>query len=160
MTHRSPLIARLLVLALVAAITSLVVSATASAAVFNPVADSYIDANRPTTNFGSRLSLRSDSTPLRVSYLKFNVVGFGSSTSAALKLYAVKNHSTGVELFVTDTSWDESRRTRSREELFQTRARAVGGPAPVGHGRCGPRADRSAGYVRIGEAAREAGSAG
>jgi uncharacterized repeat protein (TIGR02543 family) len=78
--------------------------------VFNPVADSYVDAGNPGTNFGSNLSLRVDGSPVLNGYLRFVVGGTkGNVTGATLRVYA---NSAGVLGYqtqtVSDNSWAES----------------------------------------------------
>jgi len=80
----------------------------ATALLLTPVDDSYVDDSRPTSNYGSRAFLRVDSTPLRTSFVKFDVTGYQPGDSASVRVYA---QSTGDDLTlhqVTDTTWLES----------------------------------------------------
>ena len=76
---------------------------------FNPVADSYVQSHNPDTNYGLRTTVRTDGSPERNTYLKFDVQGEGTVSSAVLRVYAESRNNTGFEIrTVTDTSWDES----------------------------------------------------
>jgi parallel beta-helix repeat protein len=105
---------RRIVIAVVAALLGglLAVAAAAPAAASstsNPVADSYVDASAPGTNFGTALYVRADASPVRRAYLRFNVQGVGSSTSAVLRFFAESSSHGGLEAHsVSSTSWDET----------------------------------------------------
>jgi len=91
--------------------TALIVAAEPAGAstTFHPVADSYIDASTPTKNYGARAYVRADASPVRAAYLRFNVQGVGSATSAILKFYVESGSSMGLEVHaVGDTSWGET----------------------------------------------------
>ncbi|MGI9002336.1 MAG: DUF7594 domain-containing protein [Pseudonocardia sp.] len=76
---------------------------------FTPVADSYVDANLPTTNFGAKTYVYNDGSPQRTAYLKFDVQGVTDFTQATLMLYAESASSTGVEVHpVADSTWGET----------------------------------------------------
>jgi parallel beta-helix repeat protein len=77
---------------------------------FTPVADAYVDAEKPTTNAGSSLSLRADGSPEMRSYLRFEVTGLsGSVIRARLRLFANTSHSVGYDVReVADNGWEES----------------------------------------------------
>ncbi len=77
---------------------------------FAPVADSYVNASSPTTNYGTQTTLRADGTPVVRSYLRFNVQGLnGSVTRATLRIYANSALSLGVDARgVTDNTWTEA----------------------------------------------------
>ncbi len=80
----------------------------AFAATVNAVADSYVDAASPTTNFGTRTYLRADGSPVRRAYLRFVVSGVGAAGSALLKFHA-QSGSAGVEVrAVTTNGWGEN----------------------------------------------------
>jgi parallel beta-helix repeat protein len=83
-------------------------AAPAAAATFNPVADSYVDAATPTTNYGTKAYLRADNSPVLQAYLRFNVQG-GAANSAILKVYAESGSNTGVQVrSVSDLTWGET----------------------------------------------------
>jgi hypothetical protein len=77
---------------------------------FNAMDDSYVDASSPSTNFGSNVKLRVDTSPIVNSYLRFNVAGLsGSVTSVMLKIYATSNLAAGFEVHaLADDTWVES----------------------------------------------------
>jgi Calcineurin-like phosphoesterase len=60
--------------------------AHAATITLSPVADSYVDADLPTQNFGGETSLKVDGSPVRVSYLKFNVQGLTSTDVQCLTM--------------------------------------------------------------------------
>jgi hypothetical protein len=78
--------------------------------VFNPVADSYVNAGNPTTNFGSNASLRVDGSPVQNGYLRFTVGGTrGNVIAATLRVYANSDGVLGYQAHaVSDNSWGES----------------------------------------------------
>jgi chitodextrinase len=83
----------------------------ASSLTFVPVADSYVNAGSPSSNYGSSTSLRADASPDVHSYLRFNVQGLGGKTigQARLLIYVNSNANQGIAVqSVTDNSWVES----------------------------------------------------
>jgi len=85
---------------------------------FRPTDDAYVEAANPTSNFGTRLTLRvrEASTNAEQSYLKFNVSGLtGQVQSAKLRLYVTDASSDGGNLYSvsndyqgTATPWTQS----------------------------------------------------
>jgi chitodextrinase len=77
---------------------------------FNPIADSYVDASVPSTNFGSNVKLRVDTSPVVNSYLRFDVSGLtGTVTAVTLKIYATSGLNAGFEVHaLADDTWVES----------------------------------------------------
>lgn len=78
---------------------------------FTPVADTYIEAGRPTTNFGSATTLQVDNSPVKHFLLRFSVASMGSRTvaTAKLRLYNVDSSSSGGTFYrVSDNSWGET----------------------------------------------------
>lgn len=78
---------------------------------FTPIADAYIEAGRPTSNFGSATTLQVDNSPVKHFLLKFSVAGIGTRTvaSAKLRLYNVDSSSSGGTFYqVSDNSWAET----------------------------------------------------
>lgn len=75
----------------------------------NPVADSYVDASKPTSNFGTNSQLRTDTSPHLRSYLRFDVANLtGPVTSATLRIAADSNLNAGYDLHqVNDSGWFE-----------------------------------------------------
>ncbi len=76
----------------------------------NPVADAFVNAQYPTTNYGSALQLRIDGSPVVKSYLRFNITGVsGTVTKATLLIYANSSLSTDYKVYaVSNNTWGES----------------------------------------------------
>jgi hypothetical protein len=77
---------------------------------FVPIADSYTNADSPTTNYGSLTTLRADGSPVLRSYLRFDVQGLsGTVTQATLRIFANSASSSGlVASSVSDNTWTET----------------------------------------------------
>jgi chitodextrinase len=95
------------------ALSSAVSVTTPSVAVltFAPTADTYVQNDTPTTNYGSSSLLTVDGSPIRHVLLKFNVSGIGSHTvtKATLRLYNTNASATGGSFYrVADSSWNET----------------------------------------------------
>jgi hypothetical protein len=84
--------------------------ASAATTVLNPVADSQVQADAPSTNFGTATSLRIDGSPVSVAYLKFDVQGLAAAPAkATLKVFVPISTGTAINASrVTDTSWTET----------------------------------------------------
>lgn len=82
---------------------------SAGSVTFAAVADSYVDASKPTTNYGSAVTLRFDASPVVVSYLRFTVTGVaGTVSKVTLRLYANSSNSAGCSVAsVADNTWGE-----------------------------------------------------
>lgn len=81
----------------------------AGAALYGPVADSYVDSNRPTSNYGTKSYMLVDASPTRVGYVKFQVSGHVPGTQVLLQLTAQSTNSTGFRVHaVADNSWTET----------------------------------------------------
>jgi hypothetical protein len=77
---------------------------------FTPVADTYVQSDTPTVNYGSSTQFVVDSSPIRNMLLKFNISGIGnrSIASVKLRLYCVDGAPVGGEFHrVADTTWGE-----------------------------------------------------
>lgn len=93
--------------------------AFAAVTTLNPVADSYVQADLPGSNFGTAAAVKVDGSPVTVSYLKFDVQGLtGAPASATLKVSTAGDgmgldisrrllHDEGGELYVhpVDPRW-------------------------------------------------------
>jgi hypothetical protein len=81
-----------------------------SSVTFTPVADSYVNADSPTTNYGSLTTLRIDGSPIVRSYLRFDVQGLsGTATRATLRILANSaSTSSCAANGVSDNTWTES----------------------------------------------------
>jgi calcineurin-like phosphoesterase family protein/Big-like domain-containing protein len=86
-----------------------------------PVADAFVDASQPNTNFGTNVKLRTDGSPVVRSYMRFNVQGFApGATRATLRLFATTSLNTGLQVAsVANTTWGEA-------TITATNAPAVG----------------------------------
>jgi hypothetical protein len=77
---------------------------------FTPVADTYVQSDQPTSNFGTNTRIVADNSPMRTILLKFDISGIGPQgiTSAKLRLYCVNGSPTGGEFHrISDTGWSE-----------------------------------------------------
>jgi fibronectin type III domain protein/calcineurin-like phosphoesterase family protein len=77
---------------------------------FTPVADTYVQSDTPTTNYGSATQFVADNSPVRNMLLKFTVSGIGNKSivSVKLRLYCVDGSPFGGEFHrVADTTWSE-----------------------------------------------------
>jgi parallel beta-helix repeat protein len=76
---------------------------------FSPIADSYVDASSPASNYGTRTTLKTDGSPVVTAYLKFNVQGVGPTSSAQLRVFAETGSSRGFGVYaVSDPNWGET----------------------------------------------------
>ena len=77
----------------------------------NPIADAYVAGDLTTSNFGLTTDLQSDASPLRESYLKFDLgpLAGHSILTATLRMWVVdgSNSSHAVKT-VADNSWTET----------------------------------------------------
>ncbi len=83
----------------------------ATSLTFSPVADTWVNASSPTTNYGTSVSLRLDGSPDVHSYLRFVVSGTGGKTISQVNLLLYTNNasSQGFGIYsVADTTWGES----------------------------------------------------
>ena len=81
-----------------------------SSLTFTPIADSYVNADSPTTNYGTSTTLRIDGSPIVRSYLRFTVQGLGGTvTRATLRIFANSAATSGsVANVVNDNTWSEN----------------------------------------------------
>jgi hypothetical protein len=86
----------------------------------NPVADSYVDASNPSTNYGTSTQLRIDGSPVVRSFLRFDLTGLtGTVTSATLRIYANSAQATGYDAYaVADNTWGETTITGANAPPF------------------------------------------
>ncbi len=76
---------------------------------FDALADAYVRANEPTTNFGKNRSLIVDDVPVVRSYLRFEIFGLtGPIVRATLRLYSLTASGDGFQLRAARGSWSES----------------------------------------------------
>jgi hypothetical protein len=84
-------------------------SSTGRTLTFTPLADAYVTAAIPNTNYGASQMIRFDASPVVNGYLTFNVQGLsGPIVRAQLRIYANSSSSVGCKAFaVPDVSWGE-----------------------------------------------------
>jgi hypothetical protein len=93
------------------ALVGLALQRSASAATtLTPVADSYVQADLPGSNFGTATSMKVDGSPVSVSYLKFVVSGVGGPpTKATVRVFNSLSTTTAIDLQpVADNGWTET----------------------------------------------------
>lgn len=87
-------------------------AATASTTLsFTPQADTYVASNFPTSSFGGASNLFADASPIRQSFLRFDVQGLDGRTvtGARLRMTQTNGSDQGGAVFeVSSTDWDES----------------------------------------------------
>jgi len=101
---------------------------TTATVTFTPVADAYVQADAPSTNYGTATTLKVDGSPFVNSYLRFTVGGLtGTVTKATLRIWANSNQTTGYDVFaVADTTWGETTITYSNAPPFGAKAGSSG----------------------------------
>jgi len=105
----APVHARFALIGCLIALACAVPAASAQAATFPAVADSYVDASAPTANFGTATTLRVDGSPVVTTYLKFDVSGLPTPSSAALRIVVSNTNVAAITVHrVANTSWGES----------------------------------------------------
>jgi hypothetical protein len=84
-------------------------STGATSSTLAPVADSYVQADKPGTNFGTATSIKVDGSPVTVSYLRFEVKGLGAPVAkATLTVFTPTAASTSINVRpVADNGWSE-----------------------------------------------------
>jgi hypothetical protein len=84
--------------------------AGAATTTLSPVADTYVQSDQPTANFGTATSIKVDGSPATVSYLRFDVAGLsGAPTKATLKVFKSLSTTTAITLKpVADNTWTET----------------------------------------------------
>jgi len=108
--------------------------AFAAVTTLNPVADSYVQADLPGSNFGTAAAVKVDGSPVTVSYLKFDVQGLtGAPAGVTLKVFVPVATTTAINVrSVADSSWTETGLTFANRPA--TGATAIASPAPIAAG--------------------------
>jgi hypothetical protein len=92
----------------------------------------YTSESEPTANYGTRDAFRIDASPIRNSYLRFEVQGIEAVQSAALRIFAETSNSVGFDVRgVGDNTWEESTITYDNMGSFGA---VVGSSGPVSGG--------------------------
>ncbi len=74
-----------------------------------PAADAYVYSLQPGINYAANAALRTDSSPLMRSFLRFDVAGRSGAPQVVLRVYAETANALGLDLrAVADTSWTET----------------------------------------------------
>lgn len=106
---------------------------TPSAFTLTTIADSYVDHSDPAQNYGTIVSLRTDTTPIQNTYLRFSVQGWKPGASAILRLYSNVNSNIGYSVrSVADNSWGERTITYQNAPAFSTSTLAASGTLATG----------------------------
>ncbi|MCW2802523.1 MAG: hypothetical protein QOF52_3117 [Propionibacteriaceae bacterium] len=104
--------------------------ASAATTTLNPVADSYVQADLATSNFGTTTAVKVDGSPATVSYLKFDVQSTETPTKATLKVFTPTSSTTPINVrSVADTAWGET--TINYNNKPATGASAIASPVPI-----------------------------
>ena len=115
-----------------AATTGVAPADTVASDVSVATADTYVVATKPTTNFGTRSTLKLDASPITRSYLSFYVGSSGTVVDATLKLHSPVATPVGFTVHpVADITWDERSMTYENAPAFAS-AVASSGPLSAG----------------------------
>ncbi len=101
-------------------VTIVVSSAPAQTLTFTPEADTWVDASRPTTAFGTSSQMRADTSPASHSFLRFRVAGLAGRrvTGVRLRMYQRDASRTGGRVFaMTSKAWLESMTWNTRPAI-------------------------------------------
>jgi hypothetical protein len=104
-------------------------AAGAATSTFAPVADTYVQADRAGTNFGTATGIRVDGQPVTNGYLRFNVVAPAGEvvTRATLKLFTTSSSASGFTVHrVASTTWGETTTTYSNAPAIGSQVAASG----------------------------------
>jgi len=96
---------------------------------FTPTADAYVSAASPTTNYGTRSTIRADASPDLHGYLRFNVQGLAGQviSKAQLLFYSANNNSQGFRIYsVADNTWAESTTNYNNAPAFGSLIKSSG----------------------------------
>ena len=98
------------------------------------IADTYVTADKPTTNYGLSTAIRSDGSPIARSYLRFDLGSIqGTISRATLWFLPNANHSTGVEVHRTSNStWTEMGLTYNNAPSFDAAIVVTSGALKTG----------------------------
>ncbi|MCG5468082.1 DNRLRE domain-containing protein [Micromonospora sp. LAH09] len=102
-----------LVVASAAVVLTGSVAASAASVTFTPVADTYVQSDTASTNYGTSTQIVVDNSPVRRSFLRFTVSGVsGTVTTAKLRLRTISGNSGspvgGTFRRMSNTTWSET----------------------------------------------------
>jgi chitodextrinase len=103
---------------------------------FTPSADTYVQSDLPTTNFGSATQVVVDNSPVRNVLIRFTVSGVGTRqvVSAKLRLYCEDASGVGGVFYkVVDNSWNEGTVTWNNAPAADTSSFATLGAVAAGN---------------------------
>ncbi len=102
---------------------------------FAPSADAKVEANSPTSNYGTSSTLNTDNDPFERGYLRFDISGLNAPVKmAVLKLYVKNGSSKGPSIFRTQNSnWTERAITWNNQPGPMGAAIAALGSCSSGH---------------------------
>ncbi len=113
---------------------SIRVQASPQAAVFSPIADSYVQGDKPATNYGTAAQLRTDGSPAVRSFIKFDVQGLsGTIEQVTLRIYANSQQSVGFEVHQGDNLWSETALIYDNQPGFSPAIIAASGKVVSNH---------------------------
>ena len=94
--------------------TATITRGSTATLIFTPLADTYVQGDLATTNYGNALILKADASPDTQSFLRFNVQGLaGTVNSATLRLYASNGSGIGYGAYALGSNWTETGTTYS-----------------------------------------------
>ena len=101
---------------------------------FVAVADTHVKSASPDKNYGSLnfIRIRSSATNAYQVLVKFDVVGLGSPTSVKLRMFVTDPSPSAGDLYVVDSTWDETAVTWNTAPTVTGVPVATGGSATAG----------------------------
>lgn len=101
---------------------------------FAPVADAFVSSSNAARNYGTRQSLEVDGSPVKISYLRFDVNGLsGDVVSARIRLLCIDASSNGGTIYeISNNSWQETAVTYNNRPAIDGPALDSPGPVNVG----------------------------
>jgi len=97
-----------------------------------PAADDYVESDTPTKNFGGSSSLLVDNSPVRRSYVRFQLALPSTPTQVSLSLTALSKQSKGIVLHPSSSSWAENALTWNTAPAASTTVCGRSGPVTAG----------------------------
>ncbi len=107
-----------LIAALLVSLNLVRISAASSSQTITPVADAYMDASSPNTNYGTGTTLRVDGSPIVNSFIRFTVPALNGATitAAQLRIHANSASTSGITAkSVASNTWGETTITSANQ---------------------------------------------
>jgi hypothetical protein len=100
----------------------------------NPVADSYINSQSPSTNYGASTNSRVDSSPIFKQFMRFDLSSLAgqSVSSAKLRVYVTNTSVDSQGLKSVDNTWSESGITYANQPTLGTSIGTVSAASSTG----------------------------